>query len=279
MSHKTLLEYKNNKGKIMPIFYWIIIITFISGVVGTGLGGIIGGIAKNVSKKVIAYLLCFASGVMLSIVCLDLLLESISPTGQITFNFILTTVIGTALGYFIVYFLNNYIDNHNSSGSSVVAVTGEQSMDVRLFSAGLILALAIALHNLPEGLVIGVSYAGKTAISDASGLAIAIIIGLHNIPEGMAVSVPLVASGMKPYKAALITSLSGFPTVLGAMIGFLIGNIGPTTQSLALSFAAGAMLFVVFGELFPEAIELHKSKFLTYFTIIGIIVGCIVIYI
>lgn len=266
----------------MPIFYWVILITFISGVVGTGLGGVIGGFAKNVSKKVVAYLLCFASGVMLSIVCLDLLAESIAPTGQITLNFILTSVIGVALGYLIVYYLNFYIDNHSNNGSGgQVAVTtgGEQSFQVHLFSAGIILALAIALHNLPEGLVIGVSYAGKSVITDASGLAIAIVIGLHNIPEGMAVAVPLVSSGMKVSKAVLITALSGLPTVIGAIIGYLIGTIGSTAQSFALSFAAGAMLYVVFGELFPEAMQLHRSRFLSYSTLLGIVLGCIVIYI
>lgn len=265
----------------MPIFYWVVIITFVSGVLGTGLGGLIGGLAKNVSKKVVALLLCFASGVMLSIVCLDLLVESIAPSGQATLNFVLTSVIGVIFGFLIVYYLNYYIDNNSNNTGSQVAVTsgGEQSFQVHLFSAGIILAIAIALHNLPEGLVIGVSYAGKTAITDASGLAVAIVIGLHNIPEGMAVSVPLVSSGMKVSKAVLITALSGFPTVIGAIIGYLIGTIGPIAQSLALSFAAGAMLYVVFCELFPEAMELYRSRFLSYFTLLGIVVGCIVIYI
>lgn len=268
----------------MPILYWVFIITFISGVVGTGLGGAIGSLAKNVSKKVIAYLLCFASGVMLSIVCLDLLAESIAPTGQVTLNFILTSVFGVAFGYLVVYFLNYYIDNHsndsNGNGGQVAVSTGgEQSYQVHLFSAGIILAMAIALHNLPEGLVIGVSYAGKSVITDASGLAIAIVIGLHNIPEGMAVAVPLVSSGMRVSKAILITALSGIPTVIGAIIGYLIGTIGSTAQSLALSFAAGAMLYVVFGELFPEAMQLHRSRFLSYSTLVGIVLGCIVIYI
>lgn len=261
----------------MPIIFWVIIITFISGVVGTGLGGLVGGIAKNVSNKFIALLLCFASGVMLSIVCLDLLAEAIAPTGQLKVNFILISVLGVALGYLVVYYLNYYIDNHSNPPA---AATGEgETLHVHLFSAGIILALAIALHNLPEGLVIGVSYAGKEAITDASGLAIAIVIGLHNIPEGMAVSVPLVASGMKIPKAIFITAMSGFPTVVGAVLGYMIGNIGPAAQSIALSFAAGAMLYVVFGELFPEAMQLHRSRFLSYYTLLGIVLGCIVIYV
>ena len=105
--------------------------------------------------------------------------------------------------------------------------------------AGVIMACAIALHNLPEGIVIGASYAGD-ATSGAftgTGLVMAIIIGLHNIPEGMAVEVPLMTGGMSRTKAVLVTALSGAPTVIGALIGYGLGGIGPLALSLSLSFA------------------------------------------
>lgn len=262
----------------MSIFYWVIIITFISGVIGTGTGGAIGALAKNVSSKVIAMLLCFASGVMLSIVCLDLLAEAIAPTGYPTLYYLIYSVLGVILGYLVVYYLNYYIDTKKNEESGTVS-SSDMQLHVHLKSAGIILALAIALHNLPEGLVIGVSYAGSEAILGSSGLAVAIVIGLHNIPEGIAVSVPLVASGISPVKATLIAATSGLPTVVGAMIGYSIGSLGPVAQSLSLAFAAGAMLYVVFGELFPEAAALHRSRFLSYFTLLGIVFGIIVIYI
>ena len=107
----------------------------------------------------------------------------------------------------------------------------------------------------------------------------AVIIGLHNIPEGMAVAVPLISGGMPKSRAVLVTALSGFPTVLGAVLGYLVGAMGPLALALSLSFASGAMLYVVFGELLPESILMWRSKAPAAAAIIGIITGLIIIYV
>ena len=132
---------------------------------------------------------------------------------------------------------------------------------------------AIALHNLPEGMVIGASYALATDLFKGSGFIMAIIIGLHNIPEGMAVSVPLASGGMKRYKAVLLTALSGLPTVFGALLGYAIGGISEMMLTISLGFASGAMLYVVFGELLPESILMWKSKLPALSVFVGMIVG------
>ena len=143
------------------------------------------------------------------------------------------------------------------------------------------MACAIALHNLPEGMVLGASYAntGADAIAISSSLALAIVIGLHNIPEGMSISVPLVAGGTGRVKATLITAATGIPTVLGALIGYSIGNMGPTALALSLAFASGAMLYVVFGELIPEALLMWRSKTPASAMLIGVLVGMLIIFI
>ena len=107
----------------------------------------------------------------------------------------------------------------------------------------------------------------------------AIMIGLHNIPEGMAVSVPLVAGGMHKAKAVVITALSGAPTVIGAVIGYYTGSIGDTALALSLSFASGAMLYVVFGELLPESILMWRSKLPAFAVMTGLLVGLLIIFI
>ena len=103
------------------------------------------------------------------------------------------------------------------------------------------------------------------------------VIGLHNIPEGMAVSVPLVTGGMNKWKAIGVTALSGAPTIIGAMLGYSLGLISPVWLSLSLSFAGGAMLYVVFGELLPEAYLMLRSKAPAVFTLIGTLVGLILV--
>ena len=82
---------------------------------------------------------------------------------------------------------------------------------------------------------------------------LAIVIGLHNIPEGMSVSVPLIAGGMSKAKAVLLTAVTGAPTIIGALIGYSLGALGPISLALSLSFASGAMLYVVVEELIPES--------------------------
>ena len=86
------------------------------------------------------------------------------------------------------------------------------------------------------------------------------LIGLHNIPEGMAVSVPLINGGMSRVRAVAATAACGLPTVLGAWLGYWLGDIGPLGLSLSLGFASGAMLYVVFGEIIPQSVLMYRSK-------------------
>ncbi len=98
------------------------------------------------------------------------------------------------------------------------------------------------------------------------------------VPGLMAVAVPLISGGMPKWRSAVVTALTGFPTILGALFGFTVGAMGPTALALSLSFASGAMLYVVFGELLPESILMWRSKLPATATIIGMLTGLIIIY-
>lgn len=299
---KQLINATMNLVKRMNTYLWIIIITFIAGVFGTGLGGLIGAILKRDSNKIVSLLLSFAGGVMLSVVTFDLVPNAFHPEGSVNDLPVWIVVFGVILGYVIVYFLNAWIDNKTNPEVLHVDNTHPKTADdldelihadhlnahkkqtpvnnYELFIAGIVMACTIALHNMPEGMVIGASYASDSTISiSGSGLLVAIVIGLHNIPEGMAVVVPLIAGGMKKPKAILVTAASGAPTIIGALIGFSLGLISPVMLSLALSFAGGAMLYVVLGELVPEAILMWKSKLPSFFMLIGLITGLILVQI
>lgn len=199
----------------MTVFAWIALITFISGCIGTGIGGVVGALFKKDSSKVVSLLLSFAGGVMLAVVCFDLMQEALRPNEEETVPFYIV-VIFVLVGYLLVQLLNYFIDKHSNKEIEHVDENHPKTHDnldelihsdhlnhhkgnnSKLFVAGLIMAIVIALHNLPEGMVIGASYAKDPGvILGGSGLIVAIVIGLHNIPEGMAVSVPLIAGGMK----------------------------------------------------------------------------------
>lgn len=279
---------------------WVILITFIAGVGGTGFGGTVSIFIKKDSTKTVSLLLSFAGGVMLAIVCFDLLIDALGAKGTGEAERLPVVLIGVAIGYALIAALNYTIDKTTNPEIEHINETHPRTADDldelihadhlekhygdrrnHLFIAGLIMSAAIALHNLPEGMVIGAAYTKETVfrVWSGSGFVMAVLIGLHNIPEGMAITVPLVAGGMKRSKAILITAACGLPTVFGAILGYWLGNMGDNMQAIALSFASGAMLYVVFGELLPESILMWRSKLPAVAIMVGIAVGMIIIYI
>ena len=278
----------------MGIIGTLILVTALAGVAGTGLGGLIGALLQKNSNKMVSLLLSFAGGVMLSVVCFDLVVEAIDTnTG------VLIVALAIALGVAVTYLLNYLIDRKTNPEVPHINASHPKTADdldelihsdhlkqhaarkdskMGLFVAGLVMACAIALHNVPEGMTIGASYASDDGALGTAALTLAILIGLHNIPEGMAVSVPLISGGMKKWKAVLITAATGIPTILGALLGFLLGEIGPIGLTLSLGFASGAMLYVVFGEILPQSILMYNSKLPAFSTIVGILVGLLIVY-
>ncbi len=283
------------------MFELVIIITAIAGVGGTGIGGLIGALVKSDSEKSVSLLLSFAAGVMLSVVSFDLLAEAVEQNPESKIHVLL--VVGMVLvGYGIIFLLNYWIDkstnheithidkNHPKTADQLSELIHsdhyeehkKQNTVSSLLVGGLVMACAIALHNMPEGMVIGASYvrdSAEGASAFSGGMVLAIVIGLHNIPEGMSVSVPLIAGGMNKIKAVLLTAVTGAPTIIGAMIGYSIGSLGPVSLAMSLSFASGAMLYVVFGELLPEAILMWRSKLPAFGMLIGVLVGMLMIFI
>ena len=279
----------------MGVLGTLIVTTALAGVGGTGLGGLVGALLQKDSKRVVSLLLSFAGGVMLSVVCFDLVTESIE-TGM----GIWTVVGAIAFGVAVTYLLNFLIDrktnpevphideNHPKTADDLDELIHSDHLNAHyarkdstlgLFVAGVVMACAIALHNVPEGMTIGASYAaGEDGVLGGAALILAVLIGLHNIPEGMAVSVPLISGGMAKWKAVLITACTGIPTILGALLGYLLGEIGPLGLTMSLGFASGAMLYVVFGEILPQSILMYHSKLPAFSAIIGILAGILIIF-
>ena len=280
---------------------WLLVgITAIAGIGGTGLGGAIACMFRKDSDKTVSLLLSFAAGVMTAVVCFDLLTEALNADVRV--NSVWLVVLGVITGFVVIAALNALIDkatnhevahideNHPRTADSLEELTHanhlQEHMTGRqprsgLVLAGLVMAAAIALHNVPEGMVIGASFAttANEILSNRGGLIMAIVIGLHNIPEGMAVAVPLISGGMSKWRAVGITALSGSPTILGALLGFFLGTLSPTALVISLSFASGAMLYVVFGELLPESILMWKSKLPAAMVVLGMLIGLIIIYV
>lgn len=286
----------------MDAFLTVTLMTLIAGVGGTGLGGILGALVRTESNRIVSLLLSATSGVMISIVCFELMVESLEGAQSVfSDGAVFVVCIAVLVGMAVVFLLNWLIDKRTEgevphTASSLHPKTHDNIDELshidhynqhlkehapkrELWVAGVVIACAIALHNIPEGMSIGASYNIDTEGGVSMALILAVLIGLHNIPEGMAVSVPLVAGGMKRIKAALLTAASGVPVVLGAWLGYWIGDIGAVGLAASLGFASGAMLYVVFGEIIPQAVLMYRSKVPAFFVIIGMLIGMIIIYV
>jgi len=138
-----------------------------------------------------------------------------------------------------------------------------------LLKTGIIVSIGLAIHNFPEGLAIGSGFEASMRL----GIGLAIAICLHDIPEGISMAVPMKNGGMSKTKVIFYVILSGITTGVGAFFGAIIGSISQTVIAVCLSFAAGAMLYIVSGELIPESNKLYNGRMSAIGNMIGFIIG------
>ena len=252
----------------------IILMSIIAGVAGMGIGGLLTALFGNKSDKMIGIFLSFSGGVMISISFVELIPEAVELSN------IVITVVGLFAGAVLVSALHYLMDFlSRSGGKSKMHETFAEyfhSGDViskksNMLRSGMIMLFAIGLHNVPEGLAMGAAGNYDARL----GLTLAIIIGLHNIPEGMAVSAPLILGGLSKTKAVVITLIAGATTVLGAVVGVMLGSISEIAVAISFGAAAGAMLYVVLGEILPQSVAMSNDRIPTVFAFLGLVVGMI----
>lgn len=142
-----------------------------------------------------------------------------------------------------------------------------------LLKTGIIVSIGLALHNFPEGLAIGSGFGASLKL----GYSLALAILLHDIPEGVSMAVPMKNGGMKIRKVIFYVILSGITTGIGAFFGALVGTISQEIIAICLSFAAGAMLYIVSGELIPESNKLYKGRIASIGNILGFMLGILAV--
>ena len=255
----------------------MILFSAIAGICGTGLGGAVSAILlRKSSDTMTCWMLSFAGGVMTSIVCFGLVPEAFDLAS------IIVSLFGLILGIIIIMGLSRVVDKITEIKGEELKVhhTHEELYHEsqiihdrkRMLRSGLLMLTAIGLHNIPEGVAIGAGGSHNFHL----GALLAIMIALHNIPEGMAIAAPLLSGGVNRTKVIFLTALSGAPTLLGGLIGMLIGSISDFSVALSLSAAGGAMLYIVFGEIIPQSIVMTRNRTASIVTLFGIIIGLIV---
>lgn len=251
-----MIEFFKN---LNPVLQAVIATTFTWGV--TVLGASIVFLFKNINKNIMDATLGSAAGVMLAASFWSLLSPAIEMAGMLGRTPWITVLLGFMCGGGVLFlgdkFFCNYLKNIDTYSKKRV----------------LMLIFSITLHNIPEGLAVGVAFGsvacGLEGATFGGAAMLAIGIGLQNFPEGSAVGLPLLREGYSPKKAFFWGQLSGivepFSGLLGALLVLKVRSVLP----YLLSFAAGAMIYVVVEELIPESQTNKQKDMMALFTLIG----------
>lgn len=246
----------------MTAFYGILI-PFLGTVLGAGC---VFFLKKSLSLQVQRALTGFAAGVMVAASIWSLLIPAMEQAADMGKAAVLPAVIGFWLGIMFLLILDRLIPHlHRNADQPEGIKTG--------FGRTTMMLLAVTLHNIPEGMAVGVVYAGfltgNGEITAAGALALSLGIAIQNFPEGAIISMPLQAEGMKKNRAFMSGVLSGIVEPLGAVLTILAAQLVVPVLPYLLSFAAGAMLYVVVEELIPEMSAGKHSNIGTVFFAFG----------
>ncbi len=240
-----------------------VLIPFIGTILGSACVFFVKGEMKPSIQKAFSG---FAAGVMIAASIWSLILpsfEASSSMGKLSF---IPVVVGLWLGFLFLMVLDKVIPHLHIDSNEVEGPRCNLKKSTMT-------ALAVALHNLPEGMAVGVVLASATSadstVSITMAIALAIGIAIQNFPEGAIISIPLISCGMKKGKTFTLGVLSGIVEPLGAVLTLLLASFITPALPYLLSFAAGAMIYVVVEELIPEMSEGKHSHIGTIFFAIG----------
>lgn len=250
---------------------FIVILSLFIPLVGTALGSaMVFFLKKELNPKIQKALMGFASGVMIAAAFWSLLSPAIESYGEGDFRKWFVPAIGFLLGVGFMLLLDYLIPHIHLHGSEEGVKRPKLSRTFKFF-------LAVTLHNIPEGLAVGVVVAGMINgnINEQAMLVLAIGIAIQNLPEGMIVSLPLKEEGMSKWKAFGLGTLSGVVEPIASLIALGLTSLIVVILPYTLAFAAGVMVYVVVEELIPEASQDGHSNLGT----IGFTVGFIIMMI
>lgn len=251
------------QGLVATIFTWAI----------TALGACLVFFFKTVDKKILNCMLGFGAGVMVAASFWSLLNPAIELCSELGYSQIMLPAIGFFAGGIFIILADKMMDKYSYG---VITENNEIAKDsiVQKYKKSILLVVAVTLHNIPEGLAVGVAFGGVAAgipsASIGAAMSLALGIGLQNFPEGAAVSLPLRREGLSRGKSFFYGQASGIVEPIAGVLGAIAAISIRSMLPFFLAFSAGAMVSVVGSELLPEASIENKAL-----TTIGLILGFI----
>ncbi len=225
-----------------------LIYSILAGTVGTVLGGLLGMPFKN-SKNAVSRVFDFSAGIILALVAFEILPETLMRSNAL--SAVTSFAVGIALVVLAKQLFSKFLpDLKNSS-----------------FKTGIIIMIAVGIHNFPEGLALGSGEIGGI------GLSLAVLVSLHNIPSGMSMTIPLLQGGISAKKCLAYSAVTSLPTIIGAVIGSSMALQSPILIPYCLGISAGSMTYITFSELIPSGGRNSNSSVNLLFIPLGFFIG------
>ena len=236
----------------------------------TALGGAVIFFFKKINKIFMQLTLSFSAGIMIASSFFSLILEAIEQCNTKLQNPTFITTVGIFFGIAFIILMELFVDKKMNKSKFISKYVNENNKQ------SVLTVFAISLHNIPEGMCIGVAFAGASLVgtTDAivSAILLAVGIGIQNLPEGSAISLPLRRNGLSRKKSFIIGSLSAIVEPIFGVIGAILAMQMQYILPFLLSFAAGAMIYVVVIELIPESQTNEKKDQMALFCVIGFLI-------
>lgn len=239
----------------MPTTVFIVIIGYLTGVCGFLPGILLSRTVDKLGRRVQGPLVGFTGGLLLAFICFEMLPQAFDGVA------IGVGVTGMLAGVLLCAFTEKRIPK-------IAERLGADRKQPQM-NTGVMLALGVVLHNIPEGIAVGALL--NTDVD--AGIKMALIIAVHCLPEAIAIALPLIKSGVSIEQLSGAALLFALPLCIGAMIGALLGGVSRVFISVCLGFAGGVMLYITCGEVLPDSRDLWRGRLTTIFATVGFIAG------
>lgn len=225
-------------------------------------GAVIGFFFQDVSRKVNDMILSFAAGIMLAAAVIGLILPSVDIVGK---RRIWITIAGILAGAVFLNLMDRLTPHlHRLSGTD-----REEHVHNKNLNRALLFMMAVAIHNLPEGMAAGVGFGSENT---KAAITVAVGIALQNVPEGIVTVSPLIMAGVSRKRAFMMAVITGIIEVVGTLLGYLSASVSSQILPFALAFAGGTMLYIISDEMIPETHSNGYERIATYSLLAGFIV-------
>ncbi len=235
------------------------ILGFLTSVTGLLTGILLSSFVKKRGKRFKGTLLGFIGGLMIAIVCFDLLPESFE-VGSVYIG-----TLGITFGLMVSVLLDSELEHNHTHIST--------SVSHRYFKAALLMAIGIGIHNIPGGIAFGSLFYSNSV----KGLHLALALIIHGIPEGLTLGILLRECESNLPMLLTFPIVTSIPMGLGSILGALLGNLSPLVICLSLAIAGGMILYIIYRETLPSSKEIWKGKLSTVGNVLGMIVGILMV--